>query len=202
MIALIDYEMGNLHSVNKAVELCGGNVKITSSIDTILAADKVILPGVGAIGKAKESLQKFGIWEILPALIKQNKPFLGICLGMQMLFDYSEEGDAPVTGLGIIPGAIKRFPGGGDLKVPHIGWNQIQICTQHPVVKDLKENSFVYFVHSYYAEPENKKDTAITCNYGISFTAAVSRGNLFATQFHPEKSQVIGLQIIKNFVRM
>ncbi len=202
MIALIDYEMGNLHSVNKAVELCGGDVKITSSIDQILAADKIILPGVGAIGKAKESLQKFGIWEILPDLIKKNKPFLGICLGMQMLFDYSEEGEKPVEGLGIIPGAIKRFAKDPELKVPHIGWNQIQICTQHPAVKDLKENSFVYFVHSYYAEPKYEKDIAIKCNYGISFTAAVSRGNLFATQFHPEKSQTVGLQIIKNFVRM
>lgn len=202
MIALIDYEMGNLHSVNKAVELCGGKVVITSSIDQILAADKVILPGVGAIGKAKESLQKFGIWEILPSLIKKNKPFLGICLGMQMLFDYSEEGEKPVEGLGIIPGAIKRFPKHNELKVPHMGWNQIQICSHHPAIKDIKENSYVYFVHSYYAEPINKADIAITCNYGLSFTAAVNRGNLFATQFHPEKSQTVGLQIIKNFVNM
>ena len=200
MIALIDYEMGNLHSVNKAVQLCGGNVKITSSIDEILAADKIILPGVGAIGKAKESLQKFGIWEILPALIKKNKPFLGICLGMQMLFDYSEEGSEPVQGLGVIPGAIKRFPSDPELKVPHIGWNQIQIKRRHPMVAGIEENSFVYFVHSYYAAPKNFSDIALQCDYGISFTAAVCRGNLFATQFHPEKSQKIGLKIIKNFV--
>lgn len=202
MIALIDYEMGNLHSVNKAVEICGGKVKITSSPKEILAADKVILPGVGAIGKAKESLQKFGIWEILPSLIQQNKPFLGICLGMQMLFDSSDEGDEPVLGLGIIPGKIKRFPAHPELKVPHMGWNQIQVCSKHPALAGVENDSFVYFVHSYYADPLKTEDIAVKCQYGISFTAAVSRGNLFASQFHPEKSQKIGLQIIKNFVGM
>lgn len=202
MIALIDYEMGNLHSVNKAVELSGGQVKITSSPEEILLADKVILPGVGAIGKAKESLQKFGIWEILPKLIQQNKPFLGICLGMQMLFDSSDEGLEPVTGLGIIPGKIKRFPAHPELKVPHIGWNQISIKNKHPMLTGIENNAYVYFVHSYYAEPLNSNDIAVKCDYGITFTAAVSRGNLFASQFHPEKSQKIGLQIIKNFVNM
>ena len=201
-IALIDYEMGNLHSVNKAVELCGGNVKITSSLKDIFAADKIILPGVGAIGKAKESLQKFGIWEKLPELISQNKPFLGICLGMQMLFDSSDEGDNPVAGLGIIPGKIKRFPAHPELKVPHMGWNQIQICSNHPALAGIENDSFVYFVHSYYADPINASDIAVKCQYGIPFTAAISRGNLFASQFHPEKSQKIGLQIIKNFVNM
>lgn len=202
MIALIDYEMGNLHSVNKAVEICGGDVKITQSVKEILSADKVILPGVGAIGKAKESLQKFGIWEVLPELIKQNKPFLGICLGMQMLFDESEEGERPVKGLGIIPGRIRRFAHNNNLKVPHMGWNEIEICSKNPILKNIKNGDFVYFVHSYYADTQKTEDIAIKCNYGITFTAAVNRGNLFATQFHPEKSQKVGLQIIKNFVEM
>lgn len=193
--------MGNLHSVNKAIEVSGGKTIITSSKDEILMADKIVLPGVGAIGKAKEALMEYGIWEILPEIINSGKPFLGICLGMQMLFDYSEEGKKNVEGLGVIPGAIKKFPEMENLKVPHMGWNQILLNQpEHPLLKNIIENDYAYFVHSFYAEPNNKSDIAVSCNYGFTFTAAVARDNIFASQFHPEKSQAIGLTILKNFV--
>jgi len=201
LIAIIDYAMGNLHSVNKAIEKCGGDTLITSSKEEILKADKVVLPGVGAIGKAKEALIDYGIWEILPQIVESGKPFLGICLGMQMLFDYSEEGEQSIEGLGIIPGAIKMFPKMKNFKVPHMGWNQIQLNqADHPYLKNISNNDYAYFVHSFYAEPKNESDIAVSCNYGFTFTAAVARDNIFASQFHPEKSQAIGLTILKNFV--
>ncbi len=202
MIALIDYEMGNLHSVNKALEKCGGKVKITSDPKVILQSDKIVLPGVGAIQNAKESLIKFGLWNLIPEIIESGKPFLGICLGMQMLFDESEEGEEPVKGLGIIPGQIEKFPYDKEYKVPHMGWNNVSIKADHPCLQNIPDDSSFYFVHSYYARPKNPEHIALSCDYGVSFAAAVTKDNLFATQFHPEKSQSLGLKLLENFVRL
>ena len=197
MIAIVDYGMGNLCSVQKAMEHLGAETVITDSPDIISRADKIVLPGVGAFGDAMRELGSRGLVEPLRRAVASQKPFLGICLGMQVLFDRSEESPG-VGGLSILPGEVKRFVTG--LKVPHMGWNQICIRRQTPIFRGVEDGAYFYFVHSYYAVPDCAEDVATTTDYAVEFASAICRGNLFGTQFHPEKSQSVGLKILKNFI--
>ena len=205
MIVIIDYGMGNLKSVAKALEASGARgIKITSQAKLIHRAEKIVLPGVGAIKEAMLELKRLRLIEV----IKENifkKPFLGICLGLQLLFTSSQEGGG-IKGLGIFAGEVKRFP--DTLKVPHMGWNQIKTKStelktkNYSILKNIPNNSYFYFCHSYYAQPEDKSIIAAATDYGIEFASAVSKDNLFACQFHPEKSQSLGLKLLKNFVEL
>lgn len=199
MIAIIDYGVGNLASVNKAFSFIGYESKITSDHSEILAADRVVLPGVGAFADAMENLQKMDMVSVIKQVAAKGTPLLGICLGMQLLFDYSTEGGDRVTGLELLKGSITQFPMDMGLKVPHMGWNSLYIKQDNSLFKEVAENSYVYFVHSYYLTAENKSDVASVCKYGIEFDAAACSGNIMGTQFHPEKSGDVGLQILKNF---
>jgi len=207
MINIIDYEMGNLRSVEKAFESLGFAARISADPKDIKTADKVVLPGVGAFRDCINNLRDGGFVDPLMAHIAAGKPMLGICVGMQMLFDVSEEFGTH-QGLGIIPGKVVRFPSGmvennERLKVPHMGWNNISIKQQSPLFKGIEDKSFVYFVHSYYCAAENSADIAATCRYGdVEFCASIWRDNIMATQFHPEKSQDVGLSIFTNFGEM
>jgi glutamine amidotransferase len=195
-IVIIDYGMGNLRSVEKAFVRLGFRVEITSDPDAINRAEKIVVPGVGAFGDAMRELRERGLIEPLLRAITDQRPFLGICLGLQVLFEGSEE--APnVPGLGVIPGLVKRLQ--TDLKVPHMGWNTLHVIRRPPILDGISDSAYVYFVHSYYVEPMDGSVTAATTDYGISFTSMIWRGNLFATQFHPEKSQAVGLEILKQF---
>ena len=204
MITIIDYEMGNLRSVEKAFEKLGYAARVSNNPEDLLTTDKIVLPGVGAFRDCIKNLRAGGFVEPLLQHVESGKPLLGICVGMQMLFDESEEFGCH-QGLGLVPGKVVRFPadmteGGERLKVPHMGWNNIQIQKPSPIFKDTDDGSFVYFVHSYYCAADNSSDVAATCRYGeVEFCASVWRDNLMATQFHPEKSQDIGLNIFKNF---
>jgi imidazole glycerol-phosphate synthase subunit HisH len=204
MINIIDYEMGNLRSVEKAFEKLGFAARVSAKPEDITSADKVVLPGVGAFRDCIHNLRQGGFVEPLLAHVAAGKPLLGICVGMQMLFDESEEFGRH-RGLGLIPGKVVRFPSGmiengEQLKVPHMGWNNISIQQPSPLFAGIEDDSFVYFVHSYYCRAENPVDVAASCRYGeIEFCASIWRGNILATQFHPEKSQEIGLNIFKNF---
>ncbi len=196
MIALIDYGMGNLGSVDKALRRVGCEVEITSDPRVLERADGLVLPGVGAFDDCVAGLRKHGLDEPIKALIAAGKPFLGICLGLQMLFDGSEEGGR-YPGLGVVPGRVVRFT--HNLKIPQIGWNQIAIKQPAPHLEGVKEGSYVYFVHSYHCVPDDPAIVATTTDYGYEFCSAIWRDNIFATQFHPEKSQAVGLQILTNF---
>lgn len=200
MIAIIDYGVGNLRSVEKAFHFIGAEAVISSDPEFILNADGVVLPGVGAFADAMESLKKAGMVEVVKKAIEDQKPFLGICLGMQLLFDYSEEGGDHVKGLGIFKGSVRQLPLDMDLKVPHMGWNLLNIKDNQPSFRNLPHAPFVYFVHSYYLKAEDRNIVAATASYGIEFDVAISKGNVLATQFHPEKSGEVGLTILKNFV--
>ncbi len=200
MIAIIDYGVGNLRSVEKAFHFIGVEAEISSDKEFISKADAVVLPGVGAFADAMDSLRKYDMVDLVKETIKSNKPFLGICLGMQMLFEYSEEGGERVPGLGVFKGSIKQLPLDMGLKVPHMGWNSIKTSENCHILKNLPEKPFVYFVHSYYLTADDRNIVAASTSYGIEFDVAVSSGNVFATQFHPEKSGEIGLKILKNFV--
>jgi len=202
LIAIIDYGVGNLKSVEKAFHFIDCDAKVSCDRDFILNADAVVLPGVGAFADAIKSLEKSGMYEVVKKVIEDNKPFLGICLGMQLLFDYSEEGGQNVKGLGVFKGAIRQLPENMNLKVPHMGWNSLEIRGQSPLFKDLGGNPFVYFVHSYYLDTDDSDIVIARTNYGLNFAVAVQRGNIFATQFHPEKSGEVGLAILKNFAGM
>lgn len=204
MIAIVDYGMANLRSVEKALAQVGGQPVITSDPDVIARADKVVLPGVGAFCACMTNLKGRGLNEAVVQAVQAGKPFLGICVGLQMLFDSSSEmGLNP--GLGLLHGRVVRFfeetvPPAAGLKVPHIGWNSVHIRKQSRLLAGLKDGDRVYFVHSYYPEPGNADMIAATSDYGIEFCCAVEMGNLCATQFHPEKSGAVGLQILRNFV--
>ncbi len=204
MINIIDYEMGNLRSVEKAFESLGFEVRVSADPNDIKKADKVVLPGVGAFRDCIRNLRSGGFVDPLLEHIDTGKPMLGICVGMQMLFDESEE-FGQHQGLGLIPGKVVRFPSGmvenGErLKVPHMGWNNINIQQQSPLFNGTEDESFVYFVHSYYCKAVNDNDVAASCRYGdVEFSASIWRNNIMATQFHPEKSQAAGLNIFKNF---
>jgi len=201
MIAIIDYGLGNLKSVEKAFHHLGSEAVITSDKDIILNADAVVLPGVGAFADAMHRLEALGMVEVINSVIAMDKPFLGICLGMQLLFDYSEEGNGEVKGLGILKGAIKQLPRDMQLKVPHIGWNSLNIKENGYLFNNLPESPYAYFVHSYYLK-SNEEIVIATTNYGIEFDVAIAKGNLYATQFHPEKSGDVGLKILGNWVNL
>lgn len=198
-IAIVDYQMGNLRSVQKALEHAGYQATVTSHADELAAADKIILPGVGAFGDAIRELKSRDLVEPILEAIQKGKPFLGICLGLQLLFEVGREGGEH-KGLGVLPGSVERFPRSDELKVPHMGWNQVIVEQPDcPLFKGVPETAYFYFVHSYYVVPQQSSVHWLDCEYGIRFCAAIWRDNLFATQFHPEKSQANGLQILKNF---
>lgn len=198
MIAIIDYDMGNLKSVSKAFTQIGANACVTRDPKKIKEAQKIVLPGVGAFSKCMENLANYGLIEFLKDEIKRGKKFLGICLGFQLLFDESEE-FGPSKGLGILPGKVKRFQ--GKVKVPHIGWNQIRQKKKSILFKEISDESFFYFVHSYYVVPQDPQLIASETDYGISFCSSIEKDNILACQFHPEKSQRLGLKILENFAR-
>lgn len=198
MIAIIDYEVGNLRSVEKAFHFIGCEAEVSSDRDFILKADGVVLPGVGAFADAMDSLERAGMTEVIKEVAGMNKPFLGICLGMQLLFDYSEEGRQDAKGLGILKGAVRQLPSDMNLKVPHMGWNLLK-TKESILFKNMEKEPYVYFVHSYYIDPEDQDIVIAKTNYGIDFAVAVEKGNIFATQFHPEKSGEVGISILKNF---
>ncbi|MBN1231326.1 MAG: imidazole glycerol phosphate synthase subunit HisH [Anaerolineales bacterium] len=200
MIAIVDYGAGNLHSVNKGIQFVGGDCQVTKDPKVILAADKVILPGVGAFGDGMTNLEKSGLIPALKQFVSSGKPFLGICLGMQLLFERSEElGNH--NGLGFLKGKVIRFTQPG-ITIPQIGWNQLNIHQSTPLLADVPEGGYVYFNHSYYCKSTSQENILATTSYGLDFPSIVGRENIFAVQFHPEKSQKHGLQILKNFVEM
>lgn len=206
MIAIIDYGMGNLRSVQKAFEQVGAPAEITADPQRLYAADKIVLPGVGAFRDCMHNLEQGGFVEPVLKVIAEGRPFLGICLGLQLLFTESEEFGLH-RGLGVLPGRVVRFPDGMSeqgqkLPIPHMGWNQLTLQQHSPLFTGISNGSNVYFVHSYYVKPEDPAVVAATCRYGIEFCAAIHTDNLVATQFHPEKSQAIGLQMLKNFAAM
>jgi glutamine amidotransferase len=202
VIAVIDYDMGNLHSVCKGLEKAGATPKITDSPKEIEQADAVVLPGVGSFDPAVQQLRSRGLVEPIHSAIDSGKPFLGICLGLQILFDSSEEGKEP--GLRIIPGVVRRFYPETGLTIPHMGWNQLEFAQPDaPLWQNLSNQSWVYFVHSYYVDPVDPKVRAATVTHGSqTVTAAIAHSNLMAVQFHPEKSSTAGLQILSNFVSL
>ena len=197
MIAIVDYGAGNLRSVQKALERVGADTEVTDRAEVIQKARKIVLPGVGAMGVAMDRLQALGIEETLKKAIQEGIPFLGICVGFQLLFESSEEGEA-TRGLGILPGRVRRFT---SLKVPHMGWNRLQTAAVCPLWKGLPAEPYVYFCHSYYVGSLRDDLTAARTDYGVRFVSAVQKGHLFGVQFHPEKSQEVGLKILENFVR-
>lgn len=201
MIAIIDYDAGNIKSVIKAMEHLGQKVVLTKDADTILSADHVILPGVGSFGDAMEKLHKYELVSVIHQVVERKIPFLGICLGLQLLFESSEE-SAGVDGLGILKGKIVRFDEKGSLKIPHMGWNSLQLKNDGRLFKNLAQDSYVYFVHSYYLKAEDETIVKASSEYANHIHASVEQGNVFACQFHPEKSSDVGLQILKNFVSL
>ena len=203
-VGIVDYQMGNLRSVQKAIERIGGNAIISSDPDELSCVTHLILPGVGAFGDAMAELHRRQLVEFLCSWSQSNRPFLGICLGMQLLFETSDEGGIH-SGLGILPGKVVRFEAKAEqsLKIPHMGWNQVRSTWPNDsMLNGISGDPYVYFVHSYYVEPGNNDLIWLKADYGHSFCAAVRRGNLLATQFHPEKSQRDGLQLLANFMEL
>jgi glutamine amidotransferase len=199
-ITIVDYQMGNLRSVQKGIERVGGQAIISSDPKTIASAEKLILPGVGAFGDAMRELSSRGLVEAIHQFVSTERPFFGICLGLQLLFDVGYEGDKQ-AGLGIIPGEVVRFSLPIGMKIPHMGWNRVaSLGPIDPLMAGMGLNPFFYFVHSYYAVPNEASDVWLQAEYGPAFCAAIRRNNIHATQFHPEKSQRDGLQMLKNFV--
>lgn len=201
MIAIIDYDAGNMKSVEKALQKLGQEVIITRDPEEILSADKVILPGVGSFGDAMGNLRKYHLDQVIYQVVERNIPFLGICLGLQLLFEKSDETKG-VAGLGVLKGEICRIPDGANLKIPHMGWNSLHLQNDGRLFRSIKEDAYVYFVHSYYLKAENEEIVKATTEYGTHIHASVEQGNVFACQFHPEKSSDVGLQILKNFVEL
>lgn len=205
MIAVVDYGMGNLRSVAKALERVGADVRVTDDAATVERAAGVVLPGVGAFARCMDNLKGAGLEGAVRAAADSGKPFLGICVGMQILFDESDE-FGRVEGLGILPGAVRRFDaaasGGDALKIPHMGWNQVHQQASSPLFDGIRDDERFYFVHSYYVETDRADIVAATADYGVRFVASARRENLMATQFHPEKSQAVGLAVLANFCRL
>jgi imidazole glycerol-phosphate synthase subunit HisH len=198
MIAIIDYGMGNLRSVSKAFEAVGHKAVVTRDVAAIKNASHVVLPGVGAFGDCMANLERFDLVEPIRSAIQSGKPFLGICLGLQLLFTESEEFGMH-KGLGIIPGRVRRFGSDPSLKVPHMGWNQVNVQRACPLFEGIADGSNWYFVHSYFVDPSDRTITATTTTYGVPFASSIWKDNIVACQFHPEKSQAVGLRLIKNF---
>ena len=205
MIAVIDYGMGNLRSVQKALEAVGAQAQVTSDPKTILQARSVVLPGVGAFKDCMQNLERLGLTDVVRQSIQSGKPFLGICLGLQLLFNQSEE-FGQVAGLGILPGKVVGFPPGHKdaknniaLKIPHMGWNTVRVEKPHPLLDPIEKDAYFYFVHSYYVVPEDPGIIATVTDYGGPFVSGIQHENIFAFQFHPEKSQKNGLALLKRF---
>jgi glutamine amidotransferase len=202
MIGIVDYDIGNLRSVQKAFQHVGGEAVFVRAPEEIARVDALVLPGVGAFGDCVGSLAKSGMWDDVVAWAKSERPFFGICVGFQMLFDSSEEAPGE-NGLGIFAGEVRKFSDQHGLKIPQIGWNDVIVRQPDaPMLAGISTGEFVYFVHSYYAAPKDESIVALETTYGDTFTAAIARGNLVATQFHPEKSQRAGLRMIRNFVAL
>jgi len=205
LIAIIDYGMGNLRSVQKGFEAVGAKAIVTSDSKKILSARSVVLPGVGAFKACMDNLEKFDLIDTVKQSVQSGKPFLGICLGLQLLFSQAEEFGS-VSGLGILKGKVVGFkdaPNSGDpLKIPHMGWNNVEVKPSHPLFDSVPNQSYFYFVHSYYVVPEDRATVATTTNYGIEFVSGIHHENIHAFQFHPEKSQQLGLTVLKNFSRL
>lgn len=203
MVVVVDYGMGNLRSVSKALEALGASVRVSSDPAEVGQAEQLILPGVGAFPAAMRELTARKLAEPVKAHIAAGKPYLGICLGLQLLFERSEEGGG-AAGLGVLCGTVTRLPDGAARKIPHMGWNQVapaqrQAC---PLLQGMAPDSFVYFVHSYYAQPADRSVVALETDYGVRFASMVWRQQLYATQFHPEKSQAVGLRVLENFLKL
>ncbi len=206
MIAIIDYDMGNLRSVAKAFEKVGATATVTRDPKVMNDASHIVLPGVGAFKDCMRNLEAYGLIDPIAKAVASGKPFLGICLGLQLLFDESSEFGVH-KGLGLIPGKVVRFPSSKDeacveLKVPHMGWNEVKKAKESPLLEGIDEGTYFYFVHSYYATPEDAAVTLTKTGYGVEFTSSIAKDNVFACQFHPEKSQKAGLQVLKNFSSM
>ena len=201
MIAIIDYDAGNIKSVENAFASLGGSVQLTSDPEVVAKADKVVLPGVGVFGDAKHKLDVCGMDQAVHEVVKKGTPFLAICVGLQLLFDESEESPG-AKGLSVFGGKIKRIPAAEGIKVPQIGWNSLHIERDCRLLKGTPEGAFVYFVHSYYLEAEDKDIVIASTEYSAHIHAAVEKDNVFATQFHPEKSGAVGLNILKNFMEL
>jgi len=201
MTAIIDYDAGNLKSVEKALIHLGEDVAITRDRETILSADRVILPGVGAFGDAMEKLHQYGLVEVIHQVVERRIPFLGICLGLQLLFESSEESEG-VPGLGVLKGKILRIPDCPGLKIPHMGWNSLEIAPESRLFAGVEPGAYVYFVHSYYLKAQEEEIVAASTEYSTHIHAAVESGNVYACQFHPEKSSEVGLKILENFVNL
>ena len=202
MIALLDYGAGNVRSVQKALTAAGGDVQLVPNPETVAQADAVVLPGVGAFDDCINAMQRQELFEAARAFVSTGKPFLGICVGYQALFEKSEEFNSCAAGLGIFEGSVVRFPD-TEVKVPQIGWNEVQFTKPDcPIIQGIESGSHFYFVHSYYPQPKDESIVATRTEYGVDFASAVWRDNVFATQFHPEKSQKVGLQLLTNFVNL
>lgn len=201
MIGIIDYDAGNIKSVEKALAYIGEETIVSRDPEVLLKADKAILPGVGSFGQAMGNLHRYNLVPVIKDMVKNNTPFLGICLGLQLLFESSEETPG-VEGIGILKGKILRIPPAEGLKIPHMGWNSIKIKKGARLFKDIPEDSYVYFVHSYYLKAGREEDVTATTEYSALIHASVEHDNVFACQFHPEKSSEIGLKILKNFVEL
>ena len=201
MIAIIDYDAGNIKSVEKALQLLGQEAVITRNPEQILQADKVILPGVGAFGDAMGKIRKYGLETVIQKVTEQEIPFLGICLGLQLLFESSDEAPG-VKGLGILKGEIRRLPEQEGYKIPHMGWNSLELVNDGRLFRNLPEHPYVYFVHSYYLKAADEGIVRAVTDYTTKIHASVEQGNVFACQFHPEKSSDVGLQILRNFVEL
>ena len=199
MIAIIDYDAGNIKSVEKALIYLGQEAVITRDRDVIMSSDRVILPGVGAFGDAMNKIREYKLENVIYDVADAGKPFLGICLGLQLLFKTSEESPG-ATGLGLLDREILRIPDKPRIKIPHIGWNNININKEKKLLSGIPDNSYVYFVHSYYLRAENREDVAARTFYSTDIDAAVEKDNIFACQFHPEKSSAVGLKILENFI--
>lgn len=201
MIAIIDYDAGNIKSVEKALTALGETAVITRDRQKILSADKVVLPGVGAFGDAMEKLRGYGLEKIIKEVIEKKTPFLGICLGLQLLFESSDESPG-ISGLGILKGKVIKIPDNMGMKVPQIGWNSLKFPNKGRLFRGIAEDSYVYFVHSYYLQAEEPEIVTASAEYVVQIHASVEKDNVFACQFHPEKSSEVGLQILKNFVAL
>lgn len=199
MIAVIDYDAGNIKSVEKALDFLGQEADVTGEKEKILAADRVILPGVGAFGDAMENLRSRGLDQVIYEVIRRGTPFLGICLGLQLLFERSDEAPG-VEGLGVLKGEILRIPESDGLKIPHMGWNSLHLQNNGRLFRGVEENAYVYFVHSYYLKAADESIVKASTEYGTHIHASVEKDNVFACQFHPEKSSDVGLKILKNFI--
>ncbi len=201
MIAILDYDAGNIKSVEKAFKILGEDTVLTRDFSVIEKADRVVLPGVGSFADAMDHLKRYELDRAIKDYVTSGRPFIGICLGLQLLFESSEE-SVGVKGLNILDGVVKRIPESSGLKVPHIGWNSLAFPSEGRLFKDIDEGAFVYFVHSYYLEAKDPSIVKATTNYGCNIHASVENDNIFACQFHPEKSSTVGLKILKNFAEL